>query len=93
MPKPENIGLIANLDAAISRLAEVSLEHSDWEFPFRPFLWEVESQGAFSSEKLFQFQAVSEAEFLEACRSRAIATWTPVLPERRLSRIVWAIDA
>lgn len=70
MPKPENIDLIASLDAAISRLAEASLDHPDWEFPFRPFLWEVETQGAFSIEKLFHFQVVSEAEFLETCRSR-----------------------
>lgn len=55
MLKPRNIELILKLEAAITGLNEYG-----WEFPFGTILWEVEKEGAFTIEKNFKFEIISE---------------------------------
>ena len=55
MIKQESLELIAQLEAAITGLNEYG-----WEFPFGTILWEVEKQGAFTIEKMFKSEIISE---------------------------------
>ncbi|BAY86710.1 hypothetical protein NIES267_62210 [Calothrix parasitica NIES-267] len=55
MTKPENTELIAQLETAITGLNKYG-----WDFPFGTLIWEINKQGEFSIEKLFNFEVIPE---------------------------------
>ncbi|MBV6627184.1 MAG: hypothetical protein KI793_30305 [Rivularia sp. (in: Bacteria)] len=55
MIKPENIELVTQLEEAIT-----GLNKHGWDFPFGTLLWEIDKQGEFSIEKLFDFEVIPE---------------------------------
>lgn len=61
MPKQENLKLITTLESAIT-----GLNKAEWEYPFGTFLWDVSEKGAFSIEKIFDIEVVSEDTLLSS---------------------------
>lgn len=58
MSNPENIKLISRFESAI-----LNLNDREWEYPFGTFLWETNEQGAFSIEKIVNFQEIPEEKY------------------------------